>query len=181
MYKRQVYQEINQQFAKQGLRVLGFAYKKVDKDELEMNDEHDLVLLGLISLMDPPRIESAEAVADCKQAGIKPIMITGDHKVTAKSIAAQIGIYEDGDSVLDGNELDQLSDAELKQKLPHISVYARVEPTHKIRIVKAWQDLGHIVAMTGDGVNDAPALKSADIGIAMGITCLLYTSPSPRD
>ena len=167
---QQVYQEINQQFAKQGLRVLGFAYKTVDKDELEMNDEYDLVLLGLISLMDPPRIESAEAVADCKQAGIKPIMITGDHKVTAKSIAAQIGIYEDGDFVLDGNELDQLSDEQLKQKLPHISVYARVAPAHKIRIVKAWQDLGHIVAMTGDGVNDAPALKSADIGIAMGIT-----------
>ncbi len=166
----QTYQEMNQQFAQQGLRVLGFAYKKVDKESLEMNDEHDLVLLGLISLMDPPRIESAEAVADCKQAGIKPIMITGDHKVTAKSIAEKIGIYEARDFVLDGNELDQLSDVQLKEKLPHISVYARVAPAHKIRIVKAWQDLGHIVAMTGDGVNDAPALKSADIGIAMGIT-----------
>lgn len=166
----QTYQEVNQQFAQQGLRVLGFAYKKVDKESLEMNDEHDLVLLGLISLMDPPRIESAEAVADCKQAGIKPIMITGDHKVTAKSIAEKIGIYEAGDFVLDGNELDRLSDVQLKEKLPHISVYARVAPAHKIRIVKAWQDLGHIVAMTGDGVNDAPALKSADIGIAMGIT-----------
>ena len=153
-----------------GFACLGFAYKKVDKDQLELNDENDLVLLGLISLMDPPRIESAEAVADCKTAGIKPIMITGDHKVTAKSIATQIGIYEEGDFVLDGSELDQLSDDELKEQLPHISVYARVAPEHKIRIVKAWQELGHIVAMTGDGVNDAPALKSADIGIAMGIT-----------
>ena len=166
----QKYQDINHQFAEQGLRVLGFAYKKLDKQQLEMNDESDLVLLGLISLMDPPRIESAQAVSDCKQAGIKPIMITGDHKVTAKSIATQIGIYEEGDFVLDGNELDQLSDEALKEKLPHISVYARVAPAHKIRIVKAWQDLGHIVAMTGDGVNDAPALKSSDIGIAMGIT-----------
>lgn len=166
----QKYQDINRQFAEQGLRVLGFAYKKLDKQQLEMNDESDLVLLGLISLMDPPRIESAQAVSDCKQAGIKPIMITGDHKVTAKSIATQIGIYEEGDFVLDGNELDQLSDEVLKEKLPHISVYARVAPAHKIRIVKAWQDLGHIVAMTGDGVNDAPALKSSDIGIAMGIT-----------
>ena len=166
----QKYQDINHQFAEQGLRVLGFAYKKLDKQQLEMNDESDLVLLGLISLMDPPRIESALAVSDCMQAGIKPIMITGDHKVTAKSIATQIGIYEEGDFVLDGNELDQLSDEALKEKLPHISVYARVAPAHKIRIVKAWQDLGHIVAMTGDGVNDAPALKSSDIGIAMGIT-----------
>ena len=166
----QKYQDINHQFAEQGLRVLGFAYKKLDKQQLEMNDESDLVLLGLISLMDPPRIESAQAVSDCKQAGIKPIMITGDHKVTAKSIATQVGIYEEGDFVLDGNELDQLSDEALKEKLPHISVYARVAPAHKIRIVKAWQDLGHIVAMTGDGVNDAPALKSSDIGIAMGIT-----------
>ena len=166
----QKYVEMNQQFAKQGLRVLAFAYKKLQTQHLQMNDESDLVLLGLISLMDPPRIESAQAVSDCKQAGIKPIMITGDHKVTAKSIATQIGIYEEGDFVFDGNELDQLSDEALKEKLPHISVYARVAPAHKIRIVKAWQDLGHIVAMTGDGVNDAPALKSADIGIAMGIT-----------
>ena len=159
----QKYVEMNQQFAKQGLRVLAFAYKKLQTQHLQMNDESDLVLLGLISLMDPPRIESAQAVSDCKQAGIKPIMITGDHKVTAKSIATQIGIYEEGDFVFDGNELDQLSDEALKEKLPHISVYARVAPAHKIRIVKAWQDLGHIVAMTGDGVNDAPALKSADI------------------
>ena len=164
------YQKMNDEFANQGLRVLGFAYKKLNKQQLELSDESDLVLLGLVSLMDPPRVESAQAVSDCKQAGIKPIMITGDHKVTAKSIAAQIGIFEEGDLALDGNELDELSDEALKEKLPYISVYARVAPAHKIRIVKAWQDLGHIVAMTGDGVNDAPALKSSDIGIAMGIT-----------
>ena len=165
-----IIKKMNDEFANQGLRVLGFAYKKLNKQQLDLSDESDLVLLGLVSLMDPPRVESAQAVSDCKQAGIKPIMITGDHKVTAKSIAAQIGIFEEGDLALDGNELDELSDEALKEKLPYISVYARVAPAHKIRIVKAWQDLGHIVAMTGDGVNDAPALKSSDIGIAMGIT-----------
>ena len=160
----------NQQFAQQGLRVLGFAMKICDKDTLDLSDESDLIFLGLISLMDPPRVESAPAVADCLQAGIKPIMITGDHKVTAASIAKQIGIYQEGDLVLDGNELDMMSDEELDEKLEQISVYARVAPAHKIRIVKAWQQQGHLVAMTGDGVNDAPALKAADIGIAMGIT-----------
>ncbi|MTL84037.1 HAD-IC family P-type ATPase, partial [Turicibacter sanguinis] len=163
-------EQTNQQFAEQGLRVLGFAMKTHDDSALTLEDEYDLTFLGLISLMDPPRVESAEAVADCLQAGIKPIMITGDHKVTAKSIAKQIGIYQEGDLVLDGNELDAMSDAELHEKLEHISVYARVAPAHKIRIVQAWQELGHLVAMTGDGVNDAPALKAADIGIAMGIT-----------
>jgi len=161
--------EINETFANQGLRVLAFAYKVQRSETLQLADESELVFLGLISLMDPPREESAGAVFDCKRAGIKPVMITGDHKVTAKSIAKQIGIYETDDLVLDGNELDALSDDELKAKLPHISVYARVAPTHKIRIVKAWQELGHVVAMTGDGVNDAPALKSADVGVAMGI------------
>lgn len=160
----------NQQFAENGLRVLGFAMKVCDKETLALSDESDLVFLGLISLMDPPREESAQAVADCLQAGIKPIMITGDHKVTATSIAHQIGIHQDGDLVLDGNELDAMSDEELQQKLEQISVYARVAPAHKIRIVKAWQQQGHLVAMTGDGVNDAPALKAADIGIAMGMT-----------
>ena len=163
-------EQTNQQFAEQGLRVLGFAMKTHDDSALTLEDEYDLTFLGLISLMDPPRVESAEAVADCLQAGIKPIMITGDHKVTAKSIAKQIGIYQEGDLVLDGNELDAMSDAELHEKLEQISVYARVAPAHKIRIVQAWQELGHLVAMTGDGVNDAPALKAADIGIAMGIT-----------
>jgi len=162
--------EANEKFANNGLRVLSFAYKVQNKDQLQLEDETDLIFLGLISLMDPPREESAQAVADCKRAGIKPIMITGDHKVTARSIAEQIGIYEAGDLVMDGNELDTLSDTQLLEKLKNISVYARVAPTHKIRIVKAWQELGHVVAMTGDGVNDAPALKSSDVGIAMGIT-----------
>ena len=152
----------NQRCANNGLRVLGFAYKDYRGNQVTLEDEHDLTFIGLVSLMDPPRIESQDAVAKCKIAGIKPIMITGDHVVTARAIATQIGIYEDGDFVLDGNELDE--------KLPHISVYARVAPEHKIRIVKAWQKRGDIVAMTGDGVNDAPALKQSDIGVAMGIT-----------
>lgn len=166
----EVIEKTNHQFADSGLRVLGFAMKTHDDSALTLDDEYNLTFLGLVSLMDPPREESAKAVADCLQARIKPIMITGDHKVTAKSIAKQIGIYQEGDLVLDGNELEAMSDSELDQKLEHISVYARVAPAHKIRIVKAWQNRGQIVAMTGDGVNDAPALKAADIGIAMGIT-----------
>lgn len=162
--------EINESFANQGLRVLAFAYKIQENQTLTLADESDLVFIGLISLMDPPREESKQAVLDCKRAGIKPIMITGDHKVTARSIAKQIGIFETDDMVMDGNELDALSKEELQEKLPHISVYARVAPAHKIRIVQAWQALGNVVAMTGDGVNDAPALKSADVGVAMGIT-----------
>ena len=162
--------EANESFAREGLRVLASAYQIKTEQQLGLEDEADLIFLGLTSLMDPPRPESAAAVADCKHAGIKPIMITGDHKVTAKSIAQQIGIFCEDDIVMDGGELDRLSDDQLKEKLPYISVYARVAPTHKIRIVKAWQELGHAVAMTGDGVNDAPALKSADVGIAMGIT-----------
>lgn len=159
----------NHQFADEGLRVLAFAYKN-HESALILDDEKDLTFIGLTSLMDPPRVESAQAVADCKRAGIKPIMITGDHKVTARSIARSIGIFEEGDTVMDGNELDALSDAQLKEQLAQISVYARVAPTHKIRIVNAWQDLGNVVAMTGDGVNDAPALKASDVGVAMGIT-----------
>ncbi|MEG0453381.1 MAG: cation-translocating P-type ATPase, partial [Coprobacillus sp.] len=160
----------NQRCAHSGLRVLGFAYKVFNKDEITLDDEQDLTFIGLISLMDPPRVESADAVAKCKMAGIKPIMITGDHVVTACSIAKQIGIYEDGDLSLEGRALEQMSEEELEEKLAHISVYARVAPEHKIRIVKAWQKRGDIVAMTGDGVNDAPALKQSDIGVAMGIT-----------
>ena len=160
----------NQSCANNGLRVLGFAYKDYKGNQVTLEDEHDLTFIGLVSLMDPPRIESQDAVAKCKIAGIKPIMITGDHVVTARAIATQIGIYEDGDLSIEGYELDKMSEEELDEKLPHISVYARVAPEHKIRIVKAWQKRGDIVAMTGDGVNDAPALKQADIGVAMGIT-----------
>ncbi len=161
----------NELFAKRGQRVLGFAYKEVADDfELSKEEEENLVFVGLISMIDPPREESMEAVRQCHVAGIKPIMITGDHKVTAKAIAQRIGIYQEGDLCIDGRELNAMSDEELNAKLQHISVYARVAPEHKIRIVDAWQKLGNNVAMTGDGVNDAPALKKADIGIAMGIT-----------
>ena len=128
------------------------------------------VFLGLISMVDPPRPESVKAVAEAKQAGIKTVMITGDHKVTATAIAKQIGIFEEGDLALTGMELDAMSEEELDQKIDKISVYARVSPENKIRIVEGWQRRGNIVSMTGDGVNDAPALKKADIGVAMGIT-----------
>ena len=161
----------NQEFSRGGLRVLAFAYKKMeDERELCLEDENDLIFLGLISMMDPPRVESADAVAECIRAGIKPIMITGDHKVTAAAIAKRIGILKDESEACEGAEIDNLSDEELKDFVEHVSVYARVSPEHKIRIVRAWQEKGNIVSMTGDGVNDAPALKQADIGVAMGIT-----------
>lgn len=161
----------NQEFSREGLRVLGFAYKEVADDlELSIEDEQDLIFIGLIDMMDPPREESKMAVADCKRAGIRPIMITGDHKVTAAAIAKRIGILQDESEACEGAEIDSLSDEELKDFVEGISVYARVSPEHKIRIVRAWQEKGNIVSMTGDGVNDAPALKQADIGVAMGIT-----------
>lgn len=161
----------NKQLSQNGLRVLAFAYKEVDEvTELTLEDEYNYTFIGLISMIDPPREESAPAVADCITAGIKPIMITGDHKITASAIAKQIGILKYGDRAIEGIELDKMSDEELSANIEHISVYARVSPEHKIRIVRTWQDKGKVVAMTGDGVNDAPALKQADIGIAMGIT-----------
>lgn len=161
----------NKQLSQSGLRVLAFAYKEfANPDYLSLEDENNYTFMGLISMIDPPRVESAEAVRDCITAGIKPVMITGDHKITASAIAKQIGILRDGDRAIEGLELDKMSDEELKNNIEHISVYARVSPEHKIRIVKAWQEKNEIVAMTGDGVNDAPALKQADIGIAMGIT-----------
>lgn len=164
-------EEQNQAFSRQGLRVLAFAYKVVsDELELTLEDEYGLIFLGLIAMMDPPREESKMAVADCKSAGIRPIMITGDHKVTAAAIAKRIGILEDESEACEGAVIDKMSDEELEDYVEGISVYARVSPEHKIRIVRAWQNKGNIVAMTGDGVNDAPALKQADIGVAMGIT-----------
>lgn len=161
----------NRDFSSQGLRVLAFAKKVLSENlPLTLEDENDLIFTGLIAMMDPPRVESAPAVADCRRAGIRPVMITGDHKITASAIAKEIGILQDGDRAVEGSELEKMTDEELRNEVEHISVYARVSPEHKIRIVRAWQDRGHVAAMTGDGVNDAPALKQADIGIAMGIT-----------
>lgn len=162
-------QEQNKYFSENGLRVLAFAYKET-KEAMSPDAEQDMIFIGLISMMDPPRPESMQAVADAKSAGIRPVMITGDHKITATAIAKQIGIFEEGDIAVTGMELDAMSDEELDSKIEKISVYGRVSPENKIRIVDAWQKKGRIVAMTGDGVNDAPALKKADIGVAMGIT-----------
>ena len=170
----ELFEEIHKQnaaFSSQGLRVLAFAEKIMPEDRiLTLEDESDLTFVGLIAMMDPPRLESAAAVADCRRAGIRPVMITGDHKVTASAIAKQIGILQEGDRAIEGSELEHMTDDQLKEEVKSISVYARVSPEHKIRIVRAWQENGCIAAMTGDGVNDAPALKQADIGIAMGIT-----------
>lgn len=164
-------QKVNMEFSKSGLRVLAFAYKEIEEGKnITTDDEYDLTFVGLISMMDPPREESKIAVADCIKAGIKPVMITGDHKITASAIAKQIGMLNSENEAMEGYELDVIDDDILKQKVEQISVYSRVSPEHKIRIVRAWQEKGNVVAMTGDGVNDAPALKQADIGIAMGIT-----------
>lgn len=163
----------NEEMSRNALRVLAIAYKELESlpEDLSMeNIEKDLVFLGLVGMIDPPRSEVAEAVALCKRAGIKPIMITGDHVITASAIASQLGILNEGDEAIAGVDLDLLTDRQLDEKLSQISVYARVSPENKIRIVKAWQRKGHVVSMTGDGVNDAPALKAADIGCAMGIT-----------
>lgn len=164
-------ERVNKEFSESGLRVLAFAYKEIENGkQIGIKDENDLIFVGLISMMDPPRLESKAAVADCIRSGIKPVMITGDHKITASAIAKQIGILNNESEAIEDYDIDSLSDEELKIKVENISVYARVSPEHKIRIVRAWQERGNIVAMTGDGVNDAPALKQADIGIAMGIT-----------
>lgn len=164
-------QDMNMEFSKNGLRVLAITYRKFESEKVLLpEDENDLIFLGLISMMDPPRLESAEAVKECIQAGIIPIMITGDHKVTAAAIAKRIGILTQESQAVEGSEIDSLSDEQLKLFVEDKRVYARVSPEHKIRIVRAWQDKGNIVSMTGDGVNDAPALKQANIGVAMGIT-----------
>ena len=165
--------EKNDEMSRQALRVLAVGYRKLDQLPQELTSEeleNGLTLLGLVGMIDPPRPEAKEAVALCRQAGIKPVMITGDHVVTASAIAKELGILSEGDRAITGAELDAMSDQQLDQEVEHISVYARVSPENKIRIVKAWQHRGQVVSMTGDGVNDAPALKAADIGCAMGIT-----------
>lgn len=169
--KKQQIQEQNMTWSKQGLRVLAVTFREVKDVEIcDLNMEQGYVFLGMVAMMDPPRIESRTAVLSAMRAGIKPVMITGDHKVTATAIAEKIGLFKEGDIAVTGPELEAMSEEQLEQNLDQISVYARVSPEHKIRIVDAWQKRGHIVAMTGDGVNDAPALKKADIGVAMGIT-----------
>lgn len=164
--------EKNEEMAKEALRVLGCAYKEIDhvpsKEEME-NIENDLVFIGMVGMIDPPREEAKKAVEKCKTAGIKTVMITGDHKITATAIAKKLGILESEDEAITGLELEQMSDEDLEKNVRKYSVYARVSPEHKVRIVKAWQKNGEIVAMTGDGVNDSPALKKADIGCAMGV------------
>lgn len=162
--------KVNTEFSQMGLRVLAVCERDVDTVDISVDDEKDYILLGLVAMQDPPREESAEAVRKCKTAGIRPIMITGDHLVTASAIARKIGILDDNGRAVEGREIENLSDEELDEFVSDVSVYARVSPEHKIRIVSAWQRKGYIVSMTGDGVNDAPALKQADIGVAMGIT-----------
>ncbi|RJS84808.1 calcium-translocating P-type ATPase, SERCA-type [Candidatus Bathyarchaeota archaeon] len=164
---------VNEEFAENALRVLGIAYKglkKVKDKYTEDEAESNLVFVGLVGMIDPPREEVKEAIRICRRAGIKPVMITGDHKLTAVAVAKEIGMFENDGLVLTGQELDKLSDEEFEEIVENVKVYARVSPEHKLRIVRALKKKGHVVAMTGDGVNDAPALKEADIGVAMGIT-----------
>ena len=161
--------EVNETMAKDAMRVLGFAYKELDYKPKTEDLEKDLTFVGMYGMIDPPREEAKVAVEKCKTAGIKTVMITGDHKITATAIAKQLGILENESEAITGTELDKISDEDLKKNIRNYSVYARVAPEHKVRIVNAWQSQGEIVAMTGDGVNDSPALKQADIGCAMGI------------
>ena len=163
-------EQVNEQFSNEGLRVLAFACRSVDGPAITLADENSLTFLGLIAMMDPPREESKAAVAECIRAGIRPIMITGDHVDTATAIAKELGLLAPGDEAVTGTELSAMDDDTFRRRLQHISVYARVQPEHKTRIVNAWRAKGKITAMTGDGVNDAPSIKSADIGIGMGIT-----------
>ena len=170
-YINKIRQE-NEKMAQNALRVLGCAYKEIDhiptKEEMK-TIENDLIFIGMVGMIDPPREEAKLAVEKCKTAGIKTVMITGDHKITATAIAKKLGILENDDEAITGLELEQMTDEELEKNVRHYSVYARVSPEHKVRIVRAWQKNGEVVAMTGDGVNDSPALKKADIGCAMGI------------
>ena len=171
VYSNKIREE-NEKMAKQALRVLGCAYKELNhkptKEEMQ-NIENDLIFIGMVGMIDPPREEAKKAVEKCKTAGIKTVMITGDHKITATAIAKKLGILENEDEAITGADLENMTDEELEKNVRKYSVYARVSPEHKVRIVKAWQKNGEIVAMTGDGVNDSPALKTADIGCAMGM------------
>lgn len=171
--KRNNVLQVNEQLAGDALRVLAMAYKRLPSDAEKLEDEaieKDMVFVGLQGMIDPPREEAIQANKTCQKAGIRAVMITGDHKLTAVAVAKEVGIFKEGDLVLTGTELEQLSDAEFEQEVEKVSVYARVSPEHKLRIVNAWKKKGHIVAMTGDGVNDAPAVKAADVGVSMGIT-----------
>ncbi|MFC5604566.1 cation-translocating P-type ATPase [Sporosarcina koreensis] len=168
---RRKIEEVNYHFSQNGLRVLAIAYKEIGSNRpIDARDERGLTFVGLVAMMDPPRNESQAAVESCIRAGIKPVMITGDHKITAIAIAKQLGILEDPSEAIEGQEIEKMTDKQLQEQVENFSVYARVTPEHKIRIVNAWQEKGHVVAMTGDGVNDGPALRKADIGVAMGIT-----------
>jgi len=171
--KKQEIQRVNEEMARDALRVLGIAYQKLQTDDVALNEEtleKDLVFLGLLGMIDPPREEAKEAIKVCEKVGIRPVMITGDHKLTALAIAKEMGIYKEGDMVLTGEDLERMIDEEFEDIVEKVTVYARVSPTHKLKIVQAWKKKGQVVAMTGDGVNDAPALKHADIGVAMGVT-----------
>lgn len=171
---RKKIEEANHHFSKNGLRVLAIAYKEVKKNwPIDASDERDLTFVGLLAMMDPPRKESQAAVESCIKAGIKPVMITGDHKITATAIAKQIGILQGPSEAIEGHEIEKLTDEQLREQVQDFSVYARVTPEHKIRIVNAWQEKGHVVAMTGDGVNDGPALKKP-------ISASRWESPAPR-
>ena len=170
--ERQKILSANEEMASDALRVLAIAYRdlpEADKYNEELI-EKDLVFLGLIGMIEPPREEAVEAVRVCRQVAIKPIMITGDHKLTAVAVAKELGIHREGDLVFTGEDLSKIDDNEFDRVVDKITVYARVSPLNKLKIVKAWKNRGEVVAMTGDGVHDAPALKHADIGIAMGIT-----------
>ena len=163
----------NKEFADRALRVLACGYKQlscVPEDQSPDNIENELVFCGLVGMIDPVRPEVKAAIEECRGAGIRPIMITGDHKDTAVAIALELGIIKDKSEAITGAELDDISDEDFKEKVTQYSVYARVQPEHKVRIVNAWKSRGMITAMTGDGVNDAPSIKSADIGVGMGIT-----------
>ena len=168
--KKEKFDRELKRLASKGLRLLAVAYKEAETlERISDEDVKELILVGLVALKDPLRPEAKEAIELCRQAGIKPVLVTGDHRLTAQTIAEEIGlIKKDDHDILEGQEMDKISDDELRKTVNNISVYARVEPRHKLRIIEAWQKRGEVVAMTGDGVNDAPALKKADVGVALG-------------